>query len=339
MFLDFYKLRAQPFGETPDPRYLYLSPTHREALASLAYGIKAGRGFLALIAEPGMGKTTLLFHLLDWLRESAHTVFVFQTQCGSRDLLRYVLGDLGIDTEGKPYGWMQEQLKEIVITASGVGKRLVLFIDEAQNLRESVLETVRLLSDFENPSSKLIQIILAGQPQLADKLARPEMEQLRQRISILSRLRPFTPSETEIYINHRLRLVGAEGRKLFTPEARARIADWSRGIPRNINNLCFNALTLACALGKQEVDDLVITEVASDLKLYPMVRDRRSLQPNVRGQRRRALRTPVHPVERSTNETEPSQRGYGGFGAESDAACRSGKYDEENSSYHEGGCR
>jgi TonB family protein len=271
MFLDFYKLREQPFSDTPDPRYVYLSLTHREAIASLAYGIEAGRGFLVLVAEPGMGKTTLLFHLLEWLRKSARTAFLFQTQCSSRALLRYLLADLGIDALGKELDWMHEQLKEVLISEAGVGRRLVIFIDEAQNLRESVLETVRLLSNFENSRSKLIQIILAGQPQLADTLARPAMAQLRQRVSILSRLSPFTLSETEAYINHRLSVAGSEGRQLFTPEARATIADWSRGIPRMINNLCFNALSLGYALGRKEIGCSLVQEAANDLEVNPSV--------------------------------------------------------------------
>ena len=271
MFLDFYKLREQPFSDTPDPRYVYLSLTHREAIASLAYGIEAGRGFLVLVAEPGMGKTTLLFHLLEWLRKSARTAFLFQTQCGSHTLLRSLLADLGIDAQGKELAWMHEQLKELLISEAGVGRRLVIFIDEAQNLRESVLETVRLLSNFENSRSKLIQIILAGQSQLADTLARPAMAQLRQRVSILSRLSPFTRSETESYINHRLAVAGSEGRPLFTPEARAMIADWSRGIPRNINNLCFNALSLGYALGRKEIGCSLVQEAANDLEVNPSV--------------------------------------------------------------------
>jgi TonB family protein len=271
MFLDFYKIREQPFGETPDPRFLYLSPTHREAIASLAYGLDAGKGFLALVAEPGMGKTTLVFHLLEWLGESARTVFLFQTQCGSHGLLCNLLTDLGIDAEGKGLSWMHEQLKELLINEASVGKRLVVFIDEAQNLNESTLETVRLLSDFENPRSKLIQIVLIGQPELADKLALPAMAQLRQRVSILARLSPFEASETESYINHRLSVAGSTDQHLFTPGARAMIADWSRGIPRNINNLCFGALSLGYAMGKHKVDGSIVREVINDLDVNPLV--------------------------------------------------------------------
>lgn len=271
MFLEFYKLQEQPFSETPDPRYVYLSPTHREALASLFYGIQAGRGFLALIAEPGMGKTTLLFHLLGLLRNSARTAFLFQTQCDSRELFRYLLTDLGVDTGEKDLVWMHEQLKEILIGEARAGKHVVVFIDEAQNLGESVLETVRLLSDFETPRSKLVQIVLAGQPQLADKLARPTLAQLRQRVSILSRLEPFTPAETDAYINHRLQVAGYKGGHLFTPEARATVAAWSEGVPRKINNLCFNALTLGYALGRKEIDCPLVQEAANDLEMKPFV--------------------------------------------------------------------
>ena len=166
MFLDFYNLREQPFSDTPDPRYAYFSRTHREALASLFYGIETGRGFLALIAEPGMGKTTLLFQLLEHLRSSVRTAFLFQTQCDSRELLRYLLADLGIDAREKDLAWMHEQLKEVLVGEASAGKRLVVFIDEAQNLEDPVLETVRLLSDFETPHAKLMQIVLAGQTEL-----------------------------------------------------------------------------------------------------------------------------------------------------------------------------
>ena len=266
MFLDFYKLREQPFGVTPDPRYLYLSSTHKEALASLYYGIEAGRGFLALIAKPGMGKTTLLFQLLERLEGSARTIFLFQTQCDLRELFRYLLADLGVDTTGLDLVQMHEKLNEILIREARAKRRFVLVIDEAQNLEDAVLESVRLLSDFETPSSKLMQIVLAGQPQLAEKLARPDLIQLRQRISIVSRLEPLTPEETSQYIEHRLRVAGLEGNP-FKRDALALIAERSEGIPRNINNLCFNALTLGYALKKKAIDRSVVEEVLADLEL------------------------------------------------------------------------
>jgi len=267
MFLDFYKLREQPFSDTPDPRFAYFGEAHREAIASLFYGIDTGRGFLTLTAPPGMGKTTILFHLLERLRDSVRTAFLFQTQCDSLELLRYLLTDLGIATEGRGLVWMHEELKRVLLDTAKAGKRFVLFIDEAQNLTASVLESVRLLSDFENPRSKLIQIVLAGQPQLADKLARSELTQLRQRISIRSRLRPFTLLETGAYIKHRLQVAGYEGDRLFSPAAWARIFVWSGGVPRNINNLCFNALTLGCALEKKEIHSSLVLEAINDLEM------------------------------------------------------------------------
>jgi TonB family protein len=270
MFVNFYNLAKQPFGETPDPRFIYQSKTHREAMASLAYGLSAGRGFLVLSALPGMGKTTLLFRLLEWLRGTSRAVFMFQTQCDSRDLLRFLLAELDIEAKRNDVIWMYSQLKKVLAAEAQAGRRLVLVIDEAQNLKPSVLESVRLLSDYENPNSKLIQIVLAGQPQLANKLARTELAQLRQRISIFSRLVPFSPAETNEYISHRLMVAGANGRKIFDPQARELIAYYARGIPRNINMLCFNAMSLGYALGKQEIDRSIIVEAARDFEMFPL---------------------------------------------------------------------
>src|ERR1700716_360396 len=247
MFLNFYKLRDQPFGVTPDPRYLYFSPGHREALASLFYGIETGRGFLSLIAEPGMGKTTLLFQLLQRWKGYVHSAFLFQTQCDSRELIRYLLDDLGLQSSGEDIVRMHSELNDFLYRETKAGRRVVVFIDEAQNLSDSVLETVRLLSDFEAPDRKLLQIILAGQPELAQRLSRPGLAQLRQRIAIQSRLDALPASEVVRYVHHRLQVAGYEGPALFTPGALELVAERSLGIPRLINNLCFNALSLGCA--------------------------------------------------------------------------------------------
>ena len=219
-----------------------------------------------------MGKTTLLFQLMERVRKSACFAFLFQTQCDSREFLRYLLADMGIDSHGHDLVQMHEQLNDALMRHQRAGMRFVLVIDEAQNLDDSVLETVRLLSDFETPSSKLMQIILSGQPQLAEKLARPALAQLRQRIAILSRLEPFSPVETDRYIGYRLGVAGYDGGPLFTPEARAIIAARSRGIPRNINNICFNALSLGCALGRKKVDGEIVLEAVRDLDVEPLAR-------------------------------------------------------------------
>ena len=275
MFLNFYGLREQPFGVTPDPRYLYLGASHREALASLFYGIKMGRGILAVVAQPGMGKTTLLFRFLEHLRRSARTAFLFQTQCDSCELLRYLLADLGIDARGQDFVGMHEQLNELLLREASAGRRVVLVIDEAQNLDDRVLETARLLSDFETPREKLLQIVLVGQTQLAEKLERPELAQLRQRIDGLARLQPFSAGDVANYIEHRLRVAGYQGGRLFRPAAVENIARISRGIPRNINNLCFNALSLGCAHHRKQIDADLVREAAADLDLGPLANQRR----------------------------------------------------------------
>src|SRR2546425_298164 len=218
-----------------------------------------------------MGKTTLLFQLLERLRSSAQTVFLFQTQCESREFLRYILADLGFDTREQDLVTLHRQFNEVLIREKRAGKRFVLAIDEAQNLNESVLETIRLLSDFETPRDKLMQIIVAGQPQLAQKLALPSLAQLRQRVSMLVRLNPFTPQETVSCVEHRLRVAGYTGGPLFTPEAQAIIAARSEGIPRNIVNLCFNALSLGCALERKIIDAEILQEVLADLDVGTLV--------------------------------------------------------------------
>ncbi len=247
VFLDFYGLRQQPFGVTPDPAYLYPSQTHSEALAALSAGIGEGRGFFALVAEPGMGKTTLLYRLLESLGSSARTAYLFQTQCDQREFMQYVLGELGVDTRGLGLVALHNKLNEALFAELLEGKRFVLVVDEAQNLEDSVLETIRLLSNFETTHTKLLQIVLAGQPELAVKLAQPRLLQLRQRIAVFGHLERFSFEETAAYIEHRLKVAGwagesvndAMGSALFTPEALAAIAGATCGIPRNINSLCF----------------------------------------------------------------------------------------------------
>src|SRR6266566_5659026 len=267
MFLKFFGLRQQPFGFSPDPSFLYLSSAHREALASLSYGIEAGCGFLALIAKTGTGKTTVLFHLLEKFRSSARTAFLFQTQCTSREFMRFLLADLGCETDDQDLARMHERFNNELLQEARAGRRFIIVIDEAQNLDASVLETVRLLSDFETSRAKLLQIVLAGQPEFADKLASHGMAQLRQRVTLLNRLAPLSPEETKDYIEHRLRVAGYVGGPLFTSEALAIIADFTEGIPRNVNNFCFNALSLACALQQKTIDEAIAQEVLADLDI------------------------------------------------------------------------
>ncbi|HEY2121890.1 MAG TPA: AAA family ATPase [Candidatus Acidoferrum sp.] len=268
MLLDFYNLEEQPFGVTPDPRYLYFSPTHREALASLLFSVSAGRGFATLIARPGMGKTTLLFDFLKMAQQSAKTVFLCQAQYSPRDFLRSLLADLDIEDDGVDYLRMHKKLNDCLLAEAKSGRQLVVVIDEAQDLDPSVLEVVRMLSNFETPQRKMMHLVLAGQPQLAQVLSSPSMVQLRQRISIVARLKPLTLDEAQIYIAHRLRVAGYSSTiPLFSKPAVELIAAHSEGIPRNINNICFNAMALACVLKQKLIGPDVVQEVLADLDL------------------------------------------------------------------------
>ena len=267
MFLEHFGLREEPFGVTPDPAYLYASRTHSEALESLSLGIQDTRGFLALIAEPGMGKTTLLYRLAEELRDTTRVVLLSQTQCNAREFVEYILQELGVDVKGMGLVKMHGQLNEILFEELLEGKRFVLIVDEAQNLDYPVLETVRMLSNFETHNAKLLQIILAGQPLLAAKLAQARLSQLRQRIAVLTHLEPFSAEESERYIRHRLQTAGHGGQAIFDAAAFSAIAEKSGGIPRNINNLCYNSLRLAYARQLRHVAVSIVQEAAARLDI------------------------------------------------------------------------
>ena len=270
MYLSFFGLREQPFGVTPDPRFLYLSEAHKEALASLYYGIESNRGFIGLIAQPGMGKTTMLFHMLETFRKSARIAFLFQTHCNSREFMRLLLAELGCEEDTQDLVRMYDEFNKRLLKIAEEGNRLIVVVDEAQNLEPEVLETLRLLSNFETPQAKLMHIILAGQPALAQKLSSPGLSQLRQRVSIVQGLAPLPPWEVKNYVEHRLRIAGYRGNPIFTSDAYESIATATEGIPRNVNNFCFNALSLACAVRKRTVDAEVVNEVQSDLDLQKL---------------------------------------------------------------------
>jgi type II secretory pathway predicted ATPase ExeA/phage tail protein X len=267
LFVDYFGLREQPFGVTPDPKFLYLGEGHREALAALFYEIESGRGFSALAAEPGMGKTSLLMRLLESMQESARTAFLFQTDGGSREFLHALLHDLGVGTRGMDLAATHEALNETLLGELNAGRRVIVVIDEAQNLSEKTLESVRLLSNFETPEAKLMHIVLAGQPKLSEKLAKPSLTQLRQRVSNVIQLKPFRSEETTEYIKHRLRTAGLKGQLPFSSDALLLIARSSRGIPRNINNICFQALSVGFATQTHAIGADIVREVLADLEI------------------------------------------------------------------------
>ena len=267
MFTQFYGMREQPFGVTPDSRYLYLSHTHREALASLYCGIRDHRGFLALIAPPGTGKTTVLFYLLKRLRAYSRTVFLFDSPSDPEDLMSSLAADIGLNTWGLDNAQIKQQFHRVLIQEASAERTFVIVVDEAQNLPNSVLEKLRLLSNFESGTHKLLQVVLAGQPQLATRLSHPDLIQLRQRLAMMTHLEPLSPDQVRSYIQHRLNVAGCDSGLLFTRDALALVANESRGVPRNINILCYNALALGCAQKRKCIDVGIVKQVASDLAL------------------------------------------------------------------------
>ena len=303
MFLQYYGFREQPFGFTPNPRFLFPSESCREAHASLLYAITNNVGFSTLIADPGMGKTTLLFCVLERLRDTARTAFVFTTQDSFRDLLRYINLEFDLPDCGDDPVRFQQQFKEFLVTEARGERPVILLLDEAQNLNDASLEAIRLLSDFETPGKKLLHILLAGQPQFAERLGQSGMSQLFQRVATVSRLAKLTHAETTAYVEHHLRAAGYRGDQLFTPDALAWIAEKADGIPRQINRLCFNGLSIGCALQKQAVDVDVLTEVEQDLDLKTM---------SDRGMHVTAPDTgvPRHPLRRSTDFFPPTAHHY-----------------------------
>lgn len=266
--LEFYGLREHPFGVSPNPRYLYLAAQHREALATLISGIENLVGFSALIAEPGVGKTALLFEVIRHVKDRASTALISNTQCNGSGLIRYIAMSLQIP------GWESEQdpirLYHSLTTFASERqhtKPVVIIIDEAQDLESSALETLRLLSNFEAEDRKLLHIILAGQPELGEKLRRKSLKQLFQRITVIARLGCLSPEETEKCIAFRLRTAGYTGTPLFSDDAMAMIKQASHGVPREINRICINALEAGFALRKHEIGAEVIEQVLSDLDL------------------------------------------------------------------------
>src|ERR1700732_3850184 len=240
MYKNFFGLKELPFNFSPDPRYLYWTPAAQEALSALTYGIESRKGFILLTGEGGTGKTTLLNGLLDWLRENdIATAFVFNSQLSSaKQLFDFMMADFGITCESRLKSHVLLKLKQWLLARYRAGKTTVLIVDEAQNLSEQLLEEIRLLTNLETSTEKLLQIVLSGQPELEEKLKLPQLRQLRQRIMLRCRTTPLSEEQTREYIAGRLRLAGASGEVIFSPKAVETIHVYSLGIPRVINLLC-----------------------------------------------------------------------------------------------------
>jgi general secretion pathway protein A len=262
----FFGLRQKPFNPTPDPAFLYASPGHQEGLAHLLYGVQEHKGFILLTGEVGTGKTTLLRTLLSRLDGNTASAFVFDTTLPFEGLLEYMLEDFGVAKPGESHAQRLIALNNFLIERRRAGQNTVLVLDEAQNLDVRALEQIRLLSNFETHTEKLLQIVLAGQPELLDKLDRPELRQLKQRISLRCRILPLTADQTRDYIRTRLRIAGARDLGLFSDVAITRIAKYSGGIPRLINTVCDHCLLIGYADQIRRVDRRIVEEAIDYLE-------------------------------------------------------------------------
>jgi general secretion pathway protein A len=265
-----FGLCQAPFNITPDPSFLYLSASHREGLAQLSYGIRARKGFVVLTGEVGTGKTTLIHALLNDLNGSAQTALIFSTIVSPADLLRSVCEELGLIEPKRSLGEIHDYLvalNEFLLESYRKGENCALIIDESQNLSAEVLESIRLLSNFETSKDKLLQILLVGQPELAVRLNSPELRQLKQRVMLRHHLRALSLQECCEYVSNRLKVAGGGDRTIFTLNALESIYSYSGGIPRIVNVLCDNALLTGYALGRKEIDTGIIREVAEDLSI------------------------------------------------------------------------
>jgi general secretion pathway protein A len=268
MYKEFYGLRANPFNVNPDPRYLFLTRHTEEALACLTYGIQSRKGFVLLTGEVGTGKTTLINKLLEWLRlQQVATAFVFNSRLNVPQFLDYMMADFGVPGESKSKSQVLLRLYNWLLDRYRAGETAVLIVDEAQNLSEEVLEEVRMLTNLETFTEKLLQIVLVGQPELEVKLKLPQLRQLRQRLTLRARTHPFTLDETKAYVQQRLRIAGSDGQQIFDPEALAAIHHYSAGIPRVINLLCEHCLVSAFVDQQKIIAPAVVEAVARDFEL------------------------------------------------------------------------
>lgn len=266
MYQAYYGFKEMPFNITPDPRFLYLSPTHQEALQHLKYGVMEKKGFIVLVGEVGCGKTTLCRRFLNEL-DPAHydTALILNPRVTETQMLKAILTELGETKLARNQHDLVGQINRVLLERIERGRDIVLIIDEAQNLKFEVLEQIRLLSNLETDKQKLLQIVLMGQPELKAVLARDELRQLRQRILVHYELHPLSQSDVQAYVQHRLTLAGATGRPGFTRWALRSIHRRSKGIPRIVNNLCDKALLAAFIRDSDEVTYWDVRRAARDM--------------------------------------------------------------------------
>ncbi|MAG33306.1 MAG: hypothetical protein CL908_20715 [Deltaproteobacteria bacterium] len=265
MYTAFYGLREKPFALSPDPRFLYLAGSHREALAHLLYGIEQGEGFISVTGEVGTGKTTLCRTLLERLDGAFELAFLFNPSRTGLELLQSICAEFGLPAEGLPRRSLMVQLNNFLVEQKRAGRRVLLIIDEAQTLSDNTLEQVRLLSNLETSREKLIQILLLGQPELDRKLDGRALRQLRQRISVRWKLEPLGSQETHAYVRHRIAVATGEPKDLFSEAALREIHRRTGGVPRLVNQLCDRALLAGYAARAPQIGPRLIRAAASEI--------------------------------------------------------------------------
>jgi general secretion pathway protein A len=268
MYKAFFGLAQNPFNLSPDPDFLYRSPQHEEALANLIYGVRSRKGFIVLTGEVGTGKTTMLECLRDYLdSQRTEFAFIFNSRLTPEQFFEMMAYDFDLQCDRKSKTGVLFALNQILVEQAERGRTCVLIVDEAHNLEWDVLEEIRLLGNLENRQGKLLQIILAGQPELDRKLDAPNLRQLKQRIVLRCGLNSLTPNETAAYIDNRMARAGMPGQKVFSPEIVEEVHKRSRGTPRLINLLCDNLLVTAFAMEQKVATIEMLDEVCEDLRV------------------------------------------------------------------------
>jgi general secretion pathway protein A len=278
MYKGFFGLKDNPFNVNPDPRFLYLTKEIEEALSALKYGVQNRKGFITLTGEVGTGKTTLVNRLLDWLHEQkVRTAFLFNSRMNTSQLFDFILAEFNITCESTSKSQQLMSLNRWLLDRFRAGETTVLIVDEAQNLTYPVLEEIRLLTNLETSTEKLLQIVLSGQPELEDKLKSPQLRQLRQRIMLRCKTTPLTEKQTNDYIIQRLRIAGGDGEPIFSPQAIGIIHQYSTGIPRVVNLLCEHSLINAYVEQQRPISAKIVQDVAREFQLDEVAPDGQSL--------------------------------------------------------------
>jgi general secretion pathway protein A len=270
MYKKFFGLTRNPFGISPDPYFLFATARHNEALASIVHGVMRRKGFMVITGEVGTGKTLMVRCLLEFLRtRDVASANIFNPRLSPSELLRYILGDLGLRVASQDKGALLLELSSYLIARQRRNLTTVLIVDEAQNMETELLEEIRLLTNLETAQEKLLQIVLVGQTELDQKMDSPQLRQLKQRITLRCQLEPLQESETTAYILQRLQRAGANSKApiIFPESTLSAVYSYSRGVPRLINTICENALIAAYAEQSHAVRREVIDEIARDLRL------------------------------------------------------------------------